>query len=344
MINIYLIQKNIDILKSSIENLKNKIKDKLDLQGVAYLPDADLITLIRLIPVITKPINLYNPLKGHTLLKYNNVIYIVGGLNSSNNPVNTHKIYDYNTNTFTVKINYPQNIAYHSCTVWGNYIMYSGGVNTSNVLNPINNVYTYSVSSDGFTAKNNLPITLLAHNMTSTDNKIIVSGGYTTQSNTPTQKQYDYTRATDSYREVTNLKHPTDFFSSQHVKDDKILHTGGNQSGSNTSNYIYDASSNSIADKVNLTQARGKHKAISIASNEMLLIGGVNQNKNDVMLSFNIDSNSFTNKKVAPVTINSHAVIQLDDNLVLLSGGEQDGSITARQIAYQIDHDRYVYN
>lgn len=341
----YIIQQKVDSLKSSIDRLSAKIKEKLDLQDVEYSPDADLITLIRLIPYkITKPIDLYSPLKSHTLLKYDNKIYVVGGLDNSNNALNTHKVYDYITNTFTIKTNYPQNIAYHSCVVWSNYIMYSGGTNSSNSLAPISSVYTYNVGSDFFTAKNNLPITLLAHNMVGTDNKIIVSGGYSTLNNTPTSKQYDYTRVADSYREVTNLKSSTDFFASQHISNDQILHTGGNQPASNTSNYIYDAGSNSITDKTNLTQARGKHKATLTSSNEVLLIGGVSQNKNDVMSSFNINSNSFTSKKTAPVTINSHAVIQLDNNLVLLSGGEQDGSITARQIVYETDRDRYVYN
>lgn len=342
----YEIQTSIRNLGQSIEALKNKIKNKLTAKEIAYSDEHTLLDLIKLIPYkITRPTPLYAPLKLHTIIKYENTLYILGGVDGRNNALNTHKIYNYPANTYVEKANYPTTIAYHAAVVWGNHILYSGGSTSSNNLTPTNTAYSYNKTSNTFVAKTVLPQTKLAHNATATENKVLISGGYSSTNNSPSNTQYTYDISSNTYTSVSNLKTITDYFSSVNTQNNKVLHSGGNQSASSRLNYIYDAKSNTIVDKSNLPSARSRHKSIVDPTNpdNVILIGGGAQSAETTTIGYNGPSDTFITKKAAPTTINSHTAIVKDD-LVLLSGGVQGGITTDRQIIYQADRDRYVFD
>ena len=324
-----ILGKRFNKLDTSIDVLKNKVKNILRGLSVDFTDSDSLRKLINLIT--TKriyPQRLVNNLYGHTSvgLEVDDVL-ITGGATDRNTPIADNYILNIAKNIKTSKASLDSPRQKHTAVKIDNSnVLFSGGVESGiGEGSRTNKHQEFNINSNTFTNKIVLPSSVERHSGCLIGNNVYYLGGvFGSGWGNMLNAHYEYSTSTNTF---TNKATFGGYAGQTVVKinnNSYILFGGQTNPQSVVANYckVYNVNNNTFANKTSLSESRSTLTSIDLKNGTILISGGfkthhAKSNKNEI---YNINANNYTAKANLNPSRSDHSAVYLGSGGALIGG------------------------
>ncbi|HOV25385.1 MAG TPA: S8 family serine peptidase [Pseudobacteroides sp.] len=204
----------------------------------------------------------------HSEAVYNNLIYIMGGIDNNLNTVNTVRVYNPSTDTWQSKANMLTARSDAASAVLNGKIYVAGGFNGVH----LQSLEEYDPATNTWTAKANMPTARSSLGLVAYNGKLYAIGGL--NSNGVLNTVEEYNPATNTWTTKSSMPTARHSFGAA-MTNNKIYVIGGNTGGMNRTNIIqeYNPATNTWQSRGSIVTAR-ENLGCTVLNGFVYIIGG----------------------------------------------------------------------